>query len=81
MMGLLKIYFIYIFGSIISFIFSLRKGTLCTADYVDAIFLVAFIYFFMVNLSLYGLIKNEDKGTKMVKIMADQRADCLQENV
>lgn len=80
MMGLLKVYFIYVLNTALSVGVSIWKGLFSTSGYIDAIFLVISIYFFAVNFSLYQLMKNEDKGTKMAKLMADHRTDWLQEN-
>lgn len=81
MIGLLKIYFIYISGSTVLLGWRIANGLTITANFIDAAFLVIFVYFFMVNLSLYKLLKNEDKETKMKKVIADQREDYLQENI
>lgn len=75
MVGLLKIYFIYIIGS--TFVLSWRviNKIDIAANYIDAIFLIVSIHSFIISFSLYKLFKNEDKEIKIQKIMANQRLD------
>lgn len=82
MRGLLKIYSIYIFSTIVLLAWRLKTGRFFTSDYRAMAFLVVFIYFFLVNWILYILLKSEDKETKSRKFMADQNKHrCLHENI
>lgn len=77
MVGLLKIYIIYVFGSIFVLSWRVTNKIYIAANYIDALFLIVSIYSFIISFSLYKLFKNEDKEIKIQKIMANQRLDFL----
>lgn len=81
MIGLVQIYLLYIFSTIVLIGWKMSIRPYLTENLVEAAFLVVFIYFLAVNLSLVKLLKNEDEETKMKKIIADKREDFLQENI
>lgn len=81
MIGLVQIYLLYIFSTIVLIGWKMSIRPYLTENLVEAAFIVVFIYFLVVNLSLVKLLKNEDEETKMKKIIADKREDFLQENI